>query len=116
MRDLRDGWGLRVDPALLWHDALDRMPASDMSYMLAALKRGEKLRGKTPRVRLSTIHSAKGGEADHVVLMKEMAARTHQEMAVRPDDERRVWYVGVTRARERLTVVSSRTRLECPWV
>jgi DNA helicase-2/ATP-dependent DNA helicase PcrA len=87
-----------------------------MSYMLAALKRGDKLRGGQPRVRLSTIHSAKGGEADHVVLMTEMAERSFQEMKINPDDERRVWYVGVTRARERLTVVASQTHRECTWV
>mgnify|MGYP001593514736 CR=1 FL=1 len=70
----------------------------------------------SPRVRLSTIHSAKGGEADHVVLMTEMAERSYQEMSKHPDDERRVWYVSVTRAKERLTVVSSQTHRECPWV
>lgn len=116
MPDLIQTGGLLVDPNLIWHDALDRLPQEDMSYMLAARRRGEKLRGGVPRVKLSTIHSAKGGEADHVVLMKEMAKRTHDEMAVQPDDERRCWYVGVTRAREKLTLVSSDTRRECPWL
>jgi len=116
MSDLLQTGGLLVDPNLIWHDALDRMPQGDMSYMLAARRRGEKLRGGKPRVRLSTIHSAKGGEADHVVLMKEMAKRTHDEMHINPDDELRTWYVGITRARERLTTVSSDTKLECPWI
>jgi DNA helicase-2/ATP-dependent DNA helicase PcrA len=114
--DLIQTGGLLQDPNLPWHDALDRLPQEDMSYILAARRRGEKVRGGKPRVRLSTIHSAKGGEADHVVLMKEMAARTHQEMALRPDDERRVFYVGVTRTRERLSVVSGETSRECPWL
>ena len=116
MRDLRETGGLLADPKLLWHDALDRLPPGDMSYMLAALRRGDKLRGGKPRVKISTIHSAKGGEADHVVLMKEMAERPHSEIRVRPDDERRVWYVAVTRARERLSIVSSETHRECPWL
>lgn len=116
LTDLIQTGGLLVDPSKIWHDALDRLPQQEMSYMLAARRRGEKLRGGKPRVRLSTIHSAKGGEADHVVLMKEMAKRTHEEMALQPDDERRVWYVGVTRAREQLTVVSSDTRRECGWL
>lgn len=115
MKDLIESGGLLVDPALIWHDALDKMPAEDMAYMLAARRRGEKLRA-SPRVRLSTIHSAKGAEADHVVLMTEIAKRTHREMEQNPDDERRVWYVGVTRARERLTIVNSQTSQECPWV
>lgn len=116
MRELIDHGGLLVAPKKIWHDALDKLPQDDMSYMLAARRRGERLRGGKPRVRLSTIHSAKGGEADHVVLMKEMAARTFKELDAHPDDERRCWYVGVTRAREKLTVVSSETNRECPWI
>lgn len=116
MTDLVQTGGLLVDPQKIWHDALDKMPNTDMSYMLAARRRGEKLRGGKPRVRLSTIHSAKGGEADHVVLMKEMAKRTYDEMHKMPDDERRVFYVAVTRARERLTIVGSDTNRECPWL
>jgi DNA helicase-2/ATP-dependent DNA helicase PcrA len=115
MRDLIQHGGLLVNTKLLWHEALDRMPADDLSYMLAARRRGEKLRS-APRVRLSTIHSAKGAEADHVVLMTEMAYRTAREAEQNPDDERRVWYVGVTRARQRLTIVSSQTQNECQWV
>lgn len=116
LRDLTESGGLLVNPALIWHDALDRIPKADMSYMLAARKRGEKLRGGKARVKLSTIHSAKGGEADHVVVMKEMAERTHKEMFLHPDDERRVWYVAVTRAKHRLTLVESDTNRDCPWV
>jgi DNA helicase-2/ATP-dependent DNA helicase PcrA len=115
MRDLLQHGGLMADTKKMWHEALDRLPSDDMSYMLAARRRGEKLRA-APRVRLSTIHSAKGAEADHVVLMTEMAWRTAREAEQNPDDERRVWYVGVTRARQRLTIVSSQTQNECQWV
>lgn len=116
MRDLIEHGGLLVKPDKIWHDALDKMPQEEMSYIVAARRRGEKIRGGKPRVRLSTIHSAKGGEADHVVIMKEMAKRTFAEMANAPEDERRVWYVGVTRAREKLTIVGSETNRECPWI
>ncbi len=116
MSDLLHTGGLLTSPSLIWHDALDKLPEKDMQYMLAARRRGEKLKDGKPRVRLSTIHSAKGGEADHVVLMKEMAARTWDEMKLQTDDERRVWYVGVTRAREQLTIVSGDTPRECPWL
>jgi DNA helicase-2/ATP-dependent DNA helicase PcrA len=115
MRMLIDYGGLLVDPTLVWHEALDKLPREEMSYMLAARRRGEKLRSR-PRVRLSTIHSAKGGEAHHVVLMTEMAKRTFREMDQWPDDERRVWYVGVTRAKTRLTIVHGETAQVCPWL
>lgn len=106
MDELVGGHGLLTRD--VWHEALDRLPAEEMSYILAARRRGESL-VQRPRVRLSTIHASKGGEADHVVLMTEMAKRTYQEWRENPEEEARVWYVGVTRARQRLTVVSSRT-------
>lgn len=116
MRDmLTEAGGLLIDTNKVWHEALDRLPKDEMSYMLAARRRGEKLR-KSPRIRLSTIHSAKGAEADHVVLMTEMAFRTYRDAYRNPDDERRVWYVGVTRARSKLTVVASQTQNECQWI
>jgi len=110
----KDG-GLLVDKNVPWHTALDRLPPEEIAYMLAARRRGIKLRQK-PAVRLSTIHSAKGAEADHVVLLLEMAKRSHREIDVNPDDELRVWYVAVTRAKEKLTLVDSSTYLECPWL
>jgi DNA helicase-2/ATP-dependent DNA helicase PcrA len=115
MNNLVNDGGLLVSTNKEWHEALDRIETKDMAYMMAARKRGEKLRS-SPRVRLSTIHSAKGAEADHVVLMTEMAWRTAREAFKNPDDERRCWYVGVTRAREKLTVVASQTQNECEWV
>lgn len=105
--DLRSNFGLQVETA--WFDALDRLPTKDVSYVRLALSRGEKLRGP-PRVRVSTIHGAKGGEAEHVVLMTEMARRTFREAEYAPEDEARVWYVGVTRAKERLTIVGAQTQ------
>lgn len=88
-----------------WFEALTRMPPDEMSYILASRTRGELL-GNPPRVRLSTIHGSKGGQASTVVLLTDVARRTAREAERRPDDEARVWYVGVTRARERLWVVS----------
>jgi DNA helicase-2/ATP-dependent DNA helicase PcrA len=119
MAQLLERGGLRT--SAIWHEALDRLPRAEVSYLLRARRHGERLRSR-PRVRVSTIHGAKGGEARHVVLMTEMARRTYREMEVSPDDERRVWYVAVTRARERLSVVGlpSRRRAagagQVPWL
>lgn len=107
--------GLRMSLARPWHEALERLAEEDVSYMRLARARGERLRGRA-RVRISTIHSAKGGEAAHVVLLTEMARRTADEMERRTDDERRVWYVGVTRARSRITIVNPREGRYCPWL
>lgn len=108
MQDLVDRGGLLVRPDLVWHDALDRMDMRDIAYIRAARRRGENLTSK-PRIRLSTIHGMKGGEADEVILLTDMAARTFEEARRAPDDEARVWYVAVTRARRVLHVVAPRT-------
>lgn len=98
-----------------WFDAMQLLPQEDMHYLRAARQRGEKLTEK-PRVTVSTIHGSKGGEAEHVVLLKEMATRTYREMNKWPDDERRVWYVAATRAKERLTIVDAQTPRRVPWL
>jgi ATP-dependent DNA helicase UvrD/PcrA len=116
IQELRDNAGLLTNEP--WHEALDRLPKNEISYIRTARQRGEKL-GKTPRVSLSTIHSAKGGQADHVVVLKEIATRTWLEMkrsAAAEEDERRCWYVAATRAKERLTIVESTTPRACPWL
>jgi len=83
------------------------------------------------RVRLGTIHSAKGREADHVFVatdltekvVEQMAATVEQEGQEIPgdreftkqtspvptltDNERRVFYVGMSRARERLVLLEN---------
>jgi superfamily I DNA/RNA helicase len=113
LAELRADFGLMRDQ--VWHEALDRLPPDEMSYMLAARRAGQKLLG-TARVRISTIHGSKGGEADHVVLMTEMARRSFVEMRDHEDDEARVFYVGATRAREKLTVVGATTQQYYPHI
>lgn len=58
-----------------------------------------------PTIKLSTIHSAKGREADHVILHTGLTMKTLNDMDKNPDAEARVWYVGVTRSRETLDIL-----------
>jgi DNA helicase-2/ATP-dependent DNA helicase PcrA len=55
-----------------------------------------------PKIRVGTIHSAKGAEAEHVILFNERTSPIYNE---NHDDECRVWYVGVTRAMQKLTII-----------
>lgn len=105
---LTERGGLLVPHDALWYDALDKLSHVDIAYIRAALRRGEDLLAP-PRIRLSTIHGMKGGQAEEVVLLTDMAARTYLEAQRAPDDEARVWYVAVTRARQKLHIVAPRT-------
>lgn len=89
-----------------WFEALTKIRPTDVSYLRAIIRSSgaDALVGQ-PRVHLSTIHAAKGSEAENVVLMTETSRRVREDIDLKPDDERRVFYVGVTRAKETLTVV-----------
>jgi len=58
-----------------------------------------------PTIRLSTIHAAKGHEADRVILLTDMTTRVQQTAEKSPDDEVRVFYVGMTRSKRVLDIV-----------
>jgi hypothetical protein len=92
-----------------WFETLRSIPSDEAEYIRSALRRGEKLR-ETPRVKISTIHGAKGQEADNVLLLTDQSYRTWRGAEVDPDDEVRTFYVGATRAREKLCVVQPQTR------
>jgi DNA helicase-2/ATP-dependent DNA helicase PcrA len=72
-----------------------------------------------PRFRLSTIHGAKGREADVVVLIPDMTRATQTEyLCGGPEGEEaenRVAYVAVTRARKGLVIVEPQTRRSYPY-
>lgn len=76
----------------------------------AAAKRHGPKEATSPNVRLSTIHGAKGMEAQDVILSTETAAKVEKERELDPrchDEECRLEYVGVTRAKERLVICES---------
>lgn len=103
MELLRSSFGLRT--SAIWHEALERIPASEKAFILVAARHGQKFTHE-PSVRLSTIHGSKGGEADHVIILTDMAKRTFEEFSKRGgDDEHRVWYVAATRAKRQVTIV-----------
>lgn len=81
------------------------MSNEDIRYMAAVRRRGEDL--TKPRISLSTIHRMKGGEDDNVLLLTDSSwpAVNNPEQ----DDEHRVFYTAVTRARHNLHVVESQS-------
>lgn len=71
----------------------------DKRYISALLRRGEQLE-QAPRIKLSTIHAMKGGEDDNILL--DLGTTKRIEEGDHPEDEHRVFYVGVTRTKHNL--------------
>ena len=87
-----------------WYESLSKLSDSNRVYIRAALRRGQSLRG-SPRIRLSTIHGAKGGEADHVIILTDLSTQFTRDPEVNPDNVNRLLYVGLTRTRKTLHIV-----------
>lgn len=91
-----------------WHEALDLMPSERKLLFMQFEKEGENF--FTPRIIFSTIHGAKGAEADNVVISPDLSYKAYNEMLENPDDEARVFYVGITRAKQNLFILTPQTR------
>ena len=105
MEDLKKEHGLLVDT--IWHEAFDRIGIQEREYLISCLRKEEKI--TSPRVKLSTIHAAKGGESDNVIVLTDIANSSWVEMGRNPEGENRTFYVAVTRTRENLHIVQPMT-------
>lgn len=110
LQELKKNHGLRTDA--IWHEAMELIPVEDKAFLIAMLKKGENLR--KARIVMSTIHSIKGGEQDNVLLMADMAGMSYRCYEQEPDSEHRVFYVGATRAKQRLYLLEPRRYTHYP--
>lgn len=79
---------------------------SPLSLAWNIYRRDPNLLRSEPKVIVGTIHSMKGGEADHVYLLPDLPRRVveaAEESVEQRDAIIRQWYVGITRARQTLT-------------
>jgi DNA helicase-2/ATP-dependent DNA helicase PcrA len=97
----------------IWHRALIKIPNGKREFYISCLRRGEKLAG-APRVRIDTIHGVKGAEADNVLLLTDLSYKTARSFEREPEHEHRVFYVGVTRAREALHILAPQSGTAYP--
>ena len=75
-------------------------------YKYVIKTQGIDILNEDPRINLGTIHWSKGQEADNVVLLPDQTYRTFRWGMIFPEAERRVFYVGITRAKQRLFILS----------
>lgn len=85
-----------------WYEAMTGMSLAERTFFRSVLRRGERI-DQPGSIRISTIHGAKGWESDNVYLWNEGVKGDPIT-----DEERRVWYVGLTRAKTRLLVGGGR--------
>jgi len=97
---------------------------SDYLHNIALISSSDK--ESTESVSLMTMHASKGlefpavfiigaeeGIHPHIMALKD--AKTPEEKIEAVEEERRVFFVGLTRAERRLYVSSCENRLESPW-
>ena len=100
--DLKRICGFEANNFVTWQNVL-KISEQVAAYIISVRKRGEKILSADPRIRVSTIHRAKGGEADNVALLLDSTKACIESED--QDAEKRVWYVGVTRAKKELHIV-----------
>ena len=86
-------------------------------YFLLLLKRyGQDTLNSDPNIIIDTIHQVKGGEANHVVLYSKcnMISDFRRKSKDEKSNEKKVWYTGATRAKNKLHILSTDHRYHYP--
>jgi DNA helicase-2/ATP-dependent DNA helicase PcrA len=104
LQQLKDHHGLLVDGE--WWDVLSSLTPFEITYLRRLEKIGEDITAE-PRIRVSTIHQAKGGECENVIVLLDLGKIVYRSYLKNPDDEHRVFYVAVTRAKNNLYIVEA---------
>ena len=90
-----------------WYEVFKSDP-EECLYIREMLRNKEEL-SKPARVKLSTIHAAKGGEATNVLIILDNTKKIREAVDKsedKHDEEHRVWYVGVTRTKQNLYIMT----------
>jgi len=95
-----------------WFDAFKKAKENEKNYIRNMITNGENLNDHA-RIWISTIHAIKGGEEDNVILCMDQSPVIKKSMRKnldKADEEHRVWYVAVTRARNNLYKLKGRLK------
>ena len=91
----------------VWYKAFAGLDPMTENYIRNMLANKEKI-SQTPRITLSTIHGAKGGEADNVLILPDITKSASDHDDINPDELHRLFYVAVTRAKKSLHILEPR--------
>jgi len=98
---------LRMDHGLITHGDWNALRFKDYQedYIKELVASGEDL-SKPARIKLSTIHSVKGEESENVILFTDLERIIYEAAQINKDTEHRLFFVGVTRAKENLFIMN----------
>jgi len=102
IQECMDSHGLQTED--VWYKAFEGLDVETENYIRNMLANKEKIT-QTPRITLSTIHGAKGGEADNVLLLPDITKSALDHNDINPDELHRLFYVAVTRAKKSLHIL-----------
>ena len=106
------------DKSKPWYWILRRnFKPKQVRHFIRLLRRyGQKELDKDPLITIDTIHSVKGGEANHVVLYSKGNYPSDFENKNKKEksDEKKVWYTGATRAKTTLHLLRSDYKFNYP--
>jgi len=105
--DIKENFSISDLKEKPWYEVL-KVAERERIYITSARQRGEKILTDKPRIKISTIHKAKGGEADNVALLLD-SSRACAESEDQ-DGEIRTFYVGMTRAKKALHIIESQSQ------
>ena len=104
LNDIIEKCSLNASHETPWQKVL-KVSDQETAYIMSVRRRGERILTRTPRIRISTIHKAKGGEADNVALLLDSTKACVESLD--QDSEIRTFYVGATRAKKTLHLIES---------
>lgn len=107
LQDLKDNYLKDVSEETSWYEIIN-VSERERVYITSVRKMGEKILTNKPRIKISTIHKAKGGEADNVLLLLDSSKAALEGPDY--DSEIRTFYVGMTRAKKTLHLIEPKTK------
>ena len=108
LQQIIDNYGLKTEClGQEWQTVFDKtIDVERRSFIEKALKNEEDLLGE-PRIVISTIHQAKGGEAENVAVYLDLSKSQKRTSMLQPDGLHRQFYVAVTRTIENLYLIQA---------
>jgi superfamily I DNA/RNA helicase len=102
LKECQDQHGLIASD--VWFKSFEGLDPITENYIRNMRANGEQI-NKNPRIIMSTIHAAKGGEADKVLLLQDLTNAALETFSHDPDELHRLFYTGATRAKRELHVL-----------